>query len=39
MKVTLTNNFHGTEVTIAPVEIKEGRLWEEAYEACEGCQQ
>ncbi len=26
MKVTLTNNFHHTEVTIAPVEIKEGRF-------------
>ena len=26
MKVTLTNNFHRTEVTIAPVEIKEGRF-------------
>ncbi len=26
MKVTLTNNFHNTEVTISPVEIKEGRF-------------
>ena len=26
MRVTLTNEFHGTEVTISPVEIKEGRF-------------
>lgn len=26
MKATLTNNFHNTDVTISPVEIKEGRF-------------
>ena len=26
MKATLTNNFHNTEATISPVEIKEGRF-------------